>query len=160
MVPPAGRASIVNDPPSSVARCRIESRPTPRPGVRRRAGAVIADGECGQFPGGAEGDLAVPGAGVPAHVGQRLPGDAQDRGLRRRGQRRDRPDIYADVQAAGRGELARAGPQRLGQAQVVQDRRAQVIDDAADVGDGGAQGRTCGPSAAAAAAGRCRSARR
>ena len=40
MVPPAGRASIVNDPPSSVARCRIESRPTPRPGVPAGGGPV------------------------------------------------------------------------------------------------------------------------
>ena len=103
---------------------------------RTEPGAVVGDRDGQRGFAVVYGHLAVPRAGVPDRVGDGLDHDAVRGDLdggRKRGQ--VIPGVHAGGEASARGQPLDGLGARAGQAELVQGRRPQPLDEAPDVDD-------------------------
>ena len=154
-MPPDSGHTTSQRPPSSSARSRNDSRPTPAVTSGPMPAAVVRDGDGQPARVALEAYVDVARAGVLHHVGERLRHDPVGRDLhgRRQARRALGRDVHVDLRAHPVGLL----PDRGLQAEVVERGRAQVVHEAAYVVEGVAAPR-CGPGrrARGRVRGRCR----
>ena len=134
-LPGCSRCRAYRSPAAPVRACSPGRGASPAEIVRVEAGAVVRDGEEQSAVRSAQPDAraAAPGRGGPRcsappapHGTGRAPGPWRDHRAAARGPRRARAGLCALRRFALR-------PQRLGQAQLLQDRRVQLVGERVDV---------------------------
>ena len=141
-MPPSGRRSTATSPPTSAARSRIDSRPVPARGASGTPRPSSVTSTVSWLPA-CEPDPARARPGVADGVGHRLDGDPVRGDLDRRRQlgqldaartrRGSTPPRRCAVRAPV--ESRRLMADRAGEAQLVERRRPQPVDQPPDVGE-------------------------